>query len=143
MAVCVASRSFNEATIPSLECPISECDGNYFPQMSISVARALSKRRLRSFGDLAKLSDADTIRYEDQPAADPAEGSLQSSSGLSIDFAFACLISGAGSCNTRFNIAEIYISQYQINCSANCDMQFQDFHDTFNKTFGKQVIQSL
>ena len=62
MAVCVASQPFREAEIPSLDSPISESSGSYFPQVSINVARALSKRRLRSFGDLLQVTDTDLIR---------------------------------------------------------------------------------
>ena len=64
MAVCVASQPLGEAGKPSLDSPISESSGSYFPQVSINVARALSKRRLRSFGDLLQVTDADLIRSE-------------------------------------------------------------------------------
>lgn len=62
MAVCVASQQYYEAGKPSLDSPISESNGSFFPQVSINVVRALSKRRLRSFGDLLQVSDGDTIR---------------------------------------------------------------------------------
>jgi len=62
MAVCVAEPLKDQNS--TMESPISESSGSYFPQVSINVLRALSQRRIRSFGDLLSLpvSDMDSSR---------------------------------------------------------------------------------
>lgn len=61
MAVCVATHT--PSALPDkdsgLDRPISESPGSYFPQVSINVAKALSQRRIRSFGDLQLLAGSD------------------------------------------------------------------------------------
>ena len=62
MAVCVATSTPTPAMparTATLERPISESPGSFFPQVSINTAKAFSQKRIRSFGDLQLLSDSD------------------------------------------------------------------------------------
>ena len=42
-----------------LERPVAESPGSYLPQVCISISRAFSTKRIRSFGDLQTLSNED------------------------------------------------------------------------------------